>query len=87
MPHDITKLDKNIRDLREAISDLNSVFDSDSSEELLKIIRRPGWTTPAEYLLTSAFVESILENVSIVKQQIGVVVVASREIAAERVGR
>jgi len=87
MDHDIAKLDKNIRGVRQAIVDLNHVFDSDSSEELLKIIRRPGWTTPAEYLLTNAYLESVLETVRNVKQQIGVVVQASKEIASERVGR
>jgi len=45
--HDITHLEAKIKDLQGAFK---SVGDDSDLIEMLKILHRPGWTTPAEFL-------------------------------------
>lgn len=56
--HDLGRLEKQITDLSKA---LKSLSDDQDLVELLKIIKRPGWTTPAEFV----FVTGIAENLSV----------------------
>jgi hypothetical protein len=46
--HDIKTLTREVRALRVSLRELAA---SDSLERLLKLIPRPGWTTPAEFEL------------------------------------
>ncbi len=54
--HEMKRLEDGISQLRRSLGDLANNQDL---EELLKIIHRPGWTTPAEFLLVAGIVESI----------------------------
>ena len=82
----ISNLDSSIRALKEAVITLDTTTRSDS-EQLIQIIRRPGWTTPAELLLVADLVESMHSQVMNVNRQFGVLMTASREIAGEKVVR
>jgi hypothetical protein len=55
-PHDVQhrKLDKKLADLRKTLS-----AHADAIDDLLPIIRRPGWTTPQELAFSLALVESL----------------------------
>jgi hypothetical protein len=55
MGHDIDKLATHIRGLQYAIAKLAT---DNHSEELMRIIHKPGWTTPAEFGLMLAGLES-----------------------------
>ncbi|WP_295815293.1 hypothetical protein [uncultured Deinococcus sp.] len=47
-PHDLKALSREVKALHARVRELAA---SDRLEELLKIIPRPGWTTPAEFEL------------------------------------
>ena len=57
-------LDKQVRQLKEALRDLS---DPRGLEEFLKIIRRPGWTTPAERIFASTILTAMLAHVGALK--------------------
>lgn len=54
--HEMKHLVDSIGQLRRSLGDLANDQDL---EELLKIIHRPGWTTPAEFQLVAGIVDSI----------------------------
>jgi len=54
--HNIAKLERNVNALMAALSNLGS---AQELKELLKTIRRPGWTTPAEFIFASGIVDSM----------------------------
>lgn len=56
---DIALLGRRTRALRKDLGRLT--LDRDLLE-LLRIIRRPGWTTPAEFLFASGIVESMIQH-------------------------
>jgi hypothetical protein len=58
MPHHIPKLEAKVKAVQDIFGQLG---DDTDWVELLKILRRPGWTTPAEFTLVSAILDS-LEN-------------------------
>ena len=53
---DIKKLEKKVTDLSDALANLGS---RDDFKRLILILKRPGWTTPAEYIFASAIVDSM----------------------------
>jgi hypothetical protein len=53
--HDIGRLEKSINSLRDHVSVLAN---EEEYLELIKIIRKPGWTTPAEFRLVTTLVET-----------------------------
>lgn len=53
---DIKKLEKKITSLSKALANLNSAADF---RKLIQEWRRPGWTTPAEFLLVSGILDSM----------------------------
>jgi hypothetical protein len=53
---EITRLEKQITALSDALAKLGS---ADDLRKLILIIRRPGWTTPAELAFASGIVESL----------------------------
>jgi len=76
--HDIKALDKQVGDLITSMKQLGRV--EDLEELRIKVFPRPGWTTPAEFLLvTAAFgaLRAQVEAVTALKQK---VVEASRSI-------
>ena len=54
--HDPVALDQRIKLAREAFEQYGSTVDTD---ELLIIIHKPGWTTPAEWLMVEGLLESL----------------------------
>ncbi len=56
---DIDRLSKKVTDLSDALAHLDSPEDW---KRLLIIMRRPGWTTEPEFLLSSAIVETMLNQ-------------------------
>jgi HD-GYP domain-containing protein (c-di-GMP phosphodiesterase class II) len=60
MAHDIAGLERNVRALHEAISQLH---DAKHPEKLVPIIHRPGWTTIAEFELVQNHVEHLHNQV------------------------
>ena len=55
MSHDIDKLVTHIRGLQQAIAKLAT---DNHGEELMRLIHKPGWTTPAEFALMVAGLEA-----------------------------
>ncbi|MEW6125883.1 MAG: hypothetical protein AB1757_02370 [Acidobacteriota bacterium] len=53
---DIKRLEKKVTDLSDALAKLSSKEDF---KKLILILRRPGWTTPAEYIFASSIVEAM----------------------------
>lgn len=51
---DIKGLEKKVTDLSDALAHLG---DKDDFKKLILILRRPGWTTPAEFIFASAVVD------------------------------
>lgn len=58
--HDIERLTRDIKSLHAMQRELAT---SDRLERLLKIIPRPGWTTPAEFLLVSSQIQHMADVV------------------------
>ena len=59
-------LDKKITDLSDALAKLGR---GTTLQELLRIIRRPGYTTPAEFAFTVATVDNMAGHVSVLAKQ------------------
>ena len=57
----LARIDKKVTDLSDALAKLGRGTDL---RELLRIIRRPGWTTPAELAFTVAILNSMQVQVS-----------------------
>lgn len=55
-PDQLQRLEKNVSLLQKLLSDLGN---ASSLAEFLKTIRRPGWTTPAEFRLVAGIVDSL----------------------------
>jgi hypothetical protein len=79
--HDITHLEVKIKDLQVAFK---SVGDDSDLIEMLKILHRPGWTTPAEFLYVDSIVESLQEQARNVLTLRKALLASSREVQAER---
>lgn len=62
----IDRLEKKITALSDALAHLGSEEDF---RELIRIIRFPGWTTPAELLLVTATVDTMLGYARVLTQQ------------------
>jgi hypothetical protein len=62
--HDIPGLEKKIKRLRTDWRKLASK--ADSNEELIRIIRQKGWTTPAEFRLVLGQVEALSQQIQVV---------------------
>ena len=59
MPNHIAELDKKITALSDALAHLGKGTDL---RELLRIIKEPGWTTPAEFAFTIAILDSMQDQ-------------------------
>jgi hypothetical protein len=55
----LRRLQANTNALQRILSDLGSAKEL---KEFLKNIRRPGWTTPAEFLLTAGALDGMLDQ-------------------------
>lgn len=61
IPHkvNVEKLGKKVTELSDALAHLDS---PDDWKRLIILIHRPGWTTEPEFILTSAIVETMLNQ-------------------------
>lgn len=63
--HDVGQLEKNIEQVQVR---LRALVDEDRYAELIRIIRKPGWTTPAEFYLVNTAVEIVGQQIEIIDQ-------------------
>jgi hypothetical protein len=82
--HDVGQLEKNIEQVQNR---LRALVDEDRFADLIRIIRGPGWTTPAEFYLVNTAVEIVERQVEVIDQlSLGLLegsqMVSSRERAA-----
>lgn len=76
----IEKLDKKISALSDALAHLGNGTDL---KELLRIIRNPGWTTPAELGLTIALLDSMTQQTAQLAKSIGALKAAAAKVGAK----
>jgi hypothetical protein len=62
---DKVKLEKRISALSDALANLNS---SEDLRKLILLIRRPGWTTPAEFVFALGVVDSMITQTKVLTQ-------------------
>lgn len=78
-------MDEHVARLHERVERLQREFEATAKEasypELLKIIHRPGWTTPAEMLLATAAVDNLIAQVVAVRQANQALMAGAREVA------
>lgn len=72
----VTKLEKQIRSLNSSLLRLRNR----DLIELLLIIRRPGWTTPAEFRYATGIVESLLMQVKAIESLKATLLQGSRSV-------
>lgn len=56
---DINTMGKKVKSLS---SELLNLSRTNEFDELLLIIKRPGWTTPAEFIFASSIIDSMMEH-------------------------
>jgi hypothetical protein len=78
--HDVRQLEGRIKDLHQSIAYLAEDKDY---EELLTIIRRPGWTTPAEFMLVTGVVDAMLAHTQTLAGLKQVLLMGSRAVTAQ----
>ena len=74
-------LNKKITDLSDALAHLGR---GTSLKELVKIIRGPGWTTPAEFAFSIAIIDSMQTNVQGLSRLNTQLLAASKLIVANK---
>ena len=77
MTHDIATLERKIKALHEAMSQLQAKKHTDL---LLPIIHRPGWTTVAEFELVQAHVDAAYDHVSNIHKRLDTLVAVAEKI-------
>lgn len=77
MGHDIDTLATHIRGLQYAIAKLAT---DNHSEELMRIIHRPGWTTPAEFALMLAGLQSAQSQAENLAEHLRGLAAAGRQV-------
>lgn len=78
--HDMQALERELKTLRQILLDLGK---PDDFEELVRIWRKPGWTTPAEFTLVAGQVDAM---VGLSKQLVAmkqVLLRGSQQVASE----
>jgi hypothetical protein len=63
-PKDLARLEKRIQTLSEAFARLAKI----SPGDLLRIIRRPGWTRPAEFVFALAITDALISQAQTLEQ-------------------
>lgn len=63
--HDVGQLEKSIEQVQ---ARLRMLVDEDRFAELIRIIRKPGWTTPAEFYLVNSGIDIVGRQIEIVDQ-------------------
>lgn len=79
----IKVLDKQISDLSDALAHLGRGTDL---KELIKIIRKPGWTTPAEFAFSVAIIDSLRLHVDAIERLSGQLLEAAGQVGSKEFG-
>ena len=79
MAHDLSKLKRHLDHHNRCVQELNNV---NFTKEMLLIIHRPGWTTPAELALVENAVEALARSVESHTQQATQLLEAAKQIKA-----
>lgn len=74
----IDRLEKKITALSKALANLGS---ADDLRELIRIIRFPGWTTPAEYTLVIATVDAMTRHAQVLTKMRTALLRGSKQVA------
>lgn len=74
---DIKKLEKKVTSISKLLANLNSAADF---RKLILEWRRPGWTTPAEFLLVSGILDSMEGQVKALAQLKGDLIKGSKAV-------
>jgi hypothetical protein len=77
---DIAKLDKKISALSNVLAKLGKGTDL---KDLILIIRKPGWTTPAELAFTTAMLDAVTAQAVQLDRLASAVVKAARKVKAK----
>jgi hypothetical protein len=80
---DLKKFEKSITALSDALAHLGK---GTSLRELILIIKRPGWTTPAEFAFASSIVENMTSQVASLERLQGDLLKASQMVGFEAMG-
>lgn len=65
MNHDLDKLSRQLKDLDVLLGKFAA---AQRRRELIRIIKVPGWTTPAEFILVSSIVESLTTQLKVLEK-------------------
>jgi hypothetical protein len=63
--HDVGQLERSIEQVQVR---LRTLVDEDRFAELIRVIKKPGWTTPAEFYLVNTTVEIAARQIEIIDQ-------------------
>jgi hypothetical protein len=75
---DHKRLEKKITAVSKALANLNS---SDDLRKLILLIRKPGWTTPAEFLFAAGVADTLLAQARVVADLKSVLLKGSRAVS------
>ena len=78
--HDVNYLEAQIKELSRGLEILAADKDL---VELIKVIRRPGWTTPAEFLFATGVVNSMIAQTKTLTELKQTLVKGSQAVAAK----
>ena len=78
MVKDIGQLKKRITELDVLLAQLGR---NNDLRDLLKVIIRPGWTTPAELIFATGLVETMISQVAVMEQLKAVLIRGSRAVS------
>ncbi len=76
----VALLDKKITALSDALAGLGR---GTELKELLRIIRKPGWTTPAEFAFSMALLDGMQAHVAVLAREVTAMVVAARQVSVK----
>ena len=82
--HDVTNLETRIKELTKTLTQLTTEQDF---QELIQIIHRPGWTTPAEFAFATGIVETMLAQAKALTNLKQALLAGSREVTAKEAAR
>lgn len=77
---DLVKVEKKITDLSTALANLSS---GDDLRQLIRIIRKPGWTTPAELALFNGLVDGLMAQAKVLDQMKAALMKGSNAVAPQ----
>jgi hypothetical protein len=80
---ELKKFEKLVTDLSDALAHLGK---GTSLRELILILKRPGWTTPAELIFASSIVENMMSQVANLERLQSNLLKGSQMVGAEALG-